>query len=242
MAQVEQKRLSYDYYWRKQKRKAVTELPKLATQANTAYRKAEKCYGRMLDYAKECGEALCAARKYFKARSPKWKRWLKGNFRGSYESAKIYMRISRKWPIVEEAKAKGFTATSIATVLKLLRYQKLAEQEGKKEPVDLSAGMTEKEKWESQWRQCIRRQFADEVKRLRRDELEILQEGFFHYFWPKWYRELRKVVARVTETPYEKPEVDANGVPYGDSWEELEEIKRVARRKLSKSRRSNKKP
>jgi hypothetical protein len=223
MAQAQQKRLSYNYYWRKQNKKAGTELPKLAAQANTAYRKAEKCYGRMLDYARECGDALCEARKYFRIRSPKWKRWLKANFKGSYDSAKVYMRIARKWPIVQQAQAKGFTADSIATVLKLLRYQKLAEQQGKGEAVDLSVGMTEQEMRESQWRQCIRRQFADEVKRLSTDELWNLMEGFEHYFWPKWYRVLRKEVVLATDTPYEKPDVDANGVPYGDSWEELEE-------------------
>lgn len=264
----EQKQFSYGTFWKKQNAKAPKELPKLADKANKFHNLALDARRDALRYAKECGDALCEARKFFRVKGSgphKWKDWLKRNFSGpgkSYETVKLYMRISRKWddPRIKEARQGGLSVDTMTKFLRLLQNRPDAGKgpdigtDAKNEEADigkpteigkkgrdLSEGMTEREKKMSMMCQELRREcFGTELERLTWTELETMIKAW-DWFWPKWYRDVRKTVCQVLEySPYPSGQQDDNGEPYNDSEEEIDAKMRKHVRNLNARRKRTK--
>lgn len=205
----------------------------MSTRPNELYRKSKTLEVGMLMAAKKCGDMLRDIRKIV----GRWrfKQWVYNNFENrSYETASAYCRISENWddPIIKDAMARG-VVTSINKYLTLLRETKKREQ-------DPTENWTDKQKMASMMKDWLRKRFAEQIKTLQPNELELLSIEFEGYFWPKWYRALRQEVVCVEQTPYPEKQKDNNGVPYGDSIEEHEERKRAVRRKTVKSGHSSK--
>lgn len=253
-AKQEQKQLSYETFWKKQNAKAPKELPKLADKANGAYRKSIATWRRSLQYAKECGDALCEARKFFRTKGSgprRWKVWLKQNFDASYESAKVYMRVSRKWddPRIKEVRQGKMSPKSIAGFLRLLNYQKNADDKqaeiGKpteigKKTRDLSEGMTDEDKKKSMLRQELRRNlFGRDLERLTIRELELMIVEWETYLWPKLHREVRTILPLLKNNPYllDQPE----GPFDYETDEETEAINAMMRRTVRNRNQKRKK-
>lgn len=256
-AKQQEKRIGYRRYWERQRKKFVAEGPKLADKANKLHKLAIEARRDALRYAKECGDALCEIRKYFpvKGSGPrKWKDWLSRNFYGpgkSYETVKVYMRISRKWndPRIKAARLGELSPKSIAGFLRLLNYVKNAEDEeaeGKEAgKVDWGlppSGPNEKDRM-SMMRQELRRElFGEQLKRMTEQELNILIEGWDSYFWPKWYRDVRSLTSQVLKhNPYllqRMQWVDVEDGPVEDNEEEINARMRRMARQMSQKRLS----
>jgi hypothetical protein len=59
--------------------------------------KAEELEGRALEYYKEAGDRLIAAKERVKAQGGKWEEWLEANFKFTARTATNYMRIASEW-------------------------------------------------------------------------------------------------------------------------------------------------
>lgn len=70
-------------------------LDDLAARANEAHRKAEGAAVSALEYAREAGEHLAAAKA--QCRHGEWLPWLEANFEGSRWTATNYMRLAERW-------------------------------------------------------------------------------------------------------------------------------------------------
>jgi hypothetical protein len=79
-----------------------------AEKANKYHELSKKSWRRALRHAEAAGSALCRARKLHRKRGT-WTPWLRENFKGSVETARIYMRVHRQWktPEVREARKRG---------------------------------------------------------------------------------------------------------------------------------------
>lgn len=97
---------------------AETSLP-LATRINALHHEVEEHKNRMLMKARAAGELLLEAKDTVK--HGKWEAWLEANFVGSGRTARAYMRIARRWDVIE-AKRQSAADLSIAAALKLVRY------------------------------------------------------------------------------------------------------------------------
>ena len=206
--------------------KGIYALPKLAKIANRYHREANHAWYNALDYARASGRALVKARSFFPVRGGGWKKWIEDNFDASYETAKVYMRIARKWddPRLEEARTSGINVNSIVKVLQILKYQKLRDS--------IEEKFTEKEAKVDMARDYIRKMFAEKLrKEVSRSELMVLvEDDVFDYLWKKLYAGLRNIICQILE--YD---------PYEDK-EKVERVKQIVRQKvkeaLNKGRRS----
>lgn len=172
-------------------------IPKLFDEANKHHKEACAAWRGALENARKSGEALVKARSYFPMRSRKWRKWVEDNFDGakSYETAKVYMRIARKWddPRLVAARESGMKINSIVSVLRVLKYQRLKDEDTAKNlsPKEAIASMADA------GRDILRKDFAEKLRNLSLVELEILTEGFELYFWPRLYTKLRDTVCAV---------------------------------------------
>ncbi len=245
-AQQEQKRLGYRTYWQKQNAKAPVELPKLATKANTAYDKSLTLWQRSLQYAKECGDALCEAKTYFrvKGKGPlKWKQWLSRNFYGpgkSYETVKVYMRISKKWddPRLKAARRAGLSPKSIAGFLRLVTNKPSAEDRDslKIGSRKQSAPLTEKDVLSALQYELRVNLFGRDLKRLNRQQLETMIAEWDMFLWPKWSRDIRSVAVQVLRyNPYLLGSSDGPSYDIDEEEEDSRMRETVSRKKRPKS-------
>ncbi len=81
------------------------KLRELAEQANQHLRESKMAWRGALEHAKQAGDALLEARR-ITGKYGKWGRWVRNNFDGSMETARVYMRIARNWnhPLVKKAR------------------------------------------------------------------------------------------------------------------------------------------
>ncbi len=167
-------------------------IPKLFDKANKHHQEACTAWRGALEHAQKSGEALVKARSYFPMRSRKWRKWVEDHFDASYETAKVYMRIARKWddPRLVAARKSGINTNSIVSVLRVLKYQQLKDE-------DTAKNLSPKEAKASMARDDLRKDFAEKLRNLSLVELEILTEGFELYFWPRLYTQLRDTVCSV---------------------------------------------
>jgi hypothetical protein len=210
------------------------KVQRLGDKANEYYRKARDHEGAFLIYAKRCGKELKAI--YDTVGRWHFKRWVRRNFEGkSYETANLYINLCKHWedPAIVTGRAKGIIR-SLGAFRRVLRESKPEDQSAGKivdEPETAESEALERRKeTAAALRRYAKGYFAEAIKNLQIYELDILVTVFIEYFWPKWYRILRKAVCEA-EGPYPKPERDVMGEPYGDSWEEHEAIKEAVRGK-----------
>jgi len=99
-------------------------ISKLFGIANKYHQNVCTSWRGALEHARKSGEALVKARSYFPKRSREWRKWVVDHFDASYETAKVYMRIARKWddPRLVVARKTGMNLNSIVSVLRLLKY------------------------------------------------------------------------------------------------------------------------
>lgn len=206
-------------------RSAPTALPKLAKEANKYHHKAIKHWFGLAENARKSGEAINQARYYGLWKRGTWKKWLEDNFDGSYETAKVYMRIAKKWndPRLIEARKAGVTLDSINKILQVLS--------GKRNPDgSLNIKLTEAEFCSD----MIRKMFGEKLKtELSKDDIIILtQECVFEYLWDKWYLTIRDIVC--TALGYDPYEYEPKGSKFRDRWRQEEKMQRKVWRKLIK--------
>lgn len=166
--------------------------PKVKEQwkiANESHRKVQKAWRGALVYARKSGEALNDVRWLLQAwkrstgQRTGWKEWVKRNFEGSYETATVYIRIAKKWddPRVQEARNNGILKTSIKGFLDFLNCC------GKTNPNQLQMG--ESAKLQDMLRDGLRKGFAEALRELEKEELELLERSFWDK-WGKWRQEV----------------------------------------------------
>jgi hypothetical protein len=104
------------------------QLTAAMQEANEHYRTAQQTLGTWLEQVRDCGEALCRAKKLFgpqRGIRRTWRVYVRGNFDGkSLETAQDYMTVYREWdnPILQNARRAGVEITSIRRFMGLLRY------------------------------------------------------------------------------------------------------------------------
>lgn len=101
------------------------KLKQIAVIANDFHIKSARAYRKGLRFAKRAGDALCEAKKLQRKRGT-WQTWLDDNFKGSRETARIYMRLAKNWnnPEIKKARKDG-TIQSLATFLSFTRKSEL---------------------------------------------------------------------------------------------------------------------
>ncbi len=97
---------------------AETILP-LATRINALHHEVQTYETQMLLKARTAGELLLEAKDT--VLHGEWQDWLEANFEGSGRSARAYMRIARRWDVIQ-AKRQSTATLSISEALKLVRY------------------------------------------------------------------------------------------------------------------------
>jgi len=170
------------------RRSAPYVLPKLAKKANKYHEEAENHWKGMAENARKSGKALNKARYYGLWPRGKWKEWLIRNFDGSLETAKVYMRIAKKWedPRLEEARKLGVTLDSINKILEVLS--------GKR---NTDGTLNVKQSEVDYLRQGLREEFAKKLRtELTRDDIVIIGQNYvFDELWDKYfYPRIRKTV------------------------------------------------
>ena len=101
-------------------------LSTLAEQINAEHRQAVAALNDGLEHAHRGGELLRQA----KAQCPHggFSEWLRKNFEGSERTAQMYMRIAKRWPQIEEAKAQRIALLTYSGAIKLLTAPKPARK------------------------------------------------------------------------------------------------------------------
>lgn len=97
---------------------AGTILP-LATRINALHHEVEQHKTQMFLKARCAGELLLEAK--HTVLHGEWQDWLETNFEGSGRTARAYMRIARRWDVIQ-AKRQSTANLSISEALKLVRY------------------------------------------------------------------------------------------------------------------------
>ena len=151
----------------------------LKNKANQHHKEASCAWQGALEHARKCGEALNKIRwETDNWKKVGWKRWLNSNFDASYETAKVYIRIARKWndPRLEAARNKGVVLKSIKSVFDILQGRPSSDSSQKSpNPNNVVASIC---------RQDLRKKFTDALRGLSKDEFLIF-ENAFDYYWKK---------------------------------------------------------
>ena len=99
----------------------VADPAPLAERINAYHHAAESHAGQVLANARAAGELLLEAKNT--VRHGEWLPWLEVNFDGSQRTAHAYMRVARRWPVIEAAANSQSTADlTIHEALQLARY------------------------------------------------------------------------------------------------------------------------
>ena len=79
---------------RQETKHSPAKLSRFAKVANENHGKVTKHWLGLANNARKAGEALAEAHSC--CPHGKWKKWLKDNFNGSYETAMVYIKIAKK--------------------------------------------------------------------------------------------------------------------------------------------------
>lgn len=116
------------------------DLPTLATAANAEHRAAEAAARSALEHARNAGELLLEAKG--QVEHGKWTAWIREHVEFAPRTARLYMRIARRWPELEAHTENG-NALPIREAAGLL-----AEPKAKKERDSTPDGIIEDpERW-----------------------------------------------------------------------------------------------
>lgn len=183
-----------------QNKTLIKQLKKKAIEMHRACKKAGTA---RLEYAQKCGEALNKLRWETDnwRRAPQehkkklgWHKYVPANFPFSVETANIYIRIHKKRddPRIVKARENDITIGSIAGFLRVLKGQADSKQ----------PSMTEREALSSMARQELRENFAQALRDLCYEELEVFVECFDEH-WEDWCK-------RIYDDACKKGEYDLN--------------------------------
>ncbi len=108
---------------------------RLAQEASTVHNAIRETMRTNLERAREAGSKLCKAKTLLKETleedngqgKVKWKKWLSKHFHASYETAVVYMRISRNWTKLYGPRATDPDLT-IEEALQILRHKRPQRQ------------------------------------------------------------------------------------------------------------------
>lgn len=144
----------------------------MVEQANGMHKTASSLLAQSLDKAREAGELLMEA----KRRVPykRWTTFLRKHFVSSVETARVYMRVARKWndPRIVDSKLGKMSPTSIKGFLDIVSNKPKSPDDQPTPVADVKAA--EKDAM----RQELRQSFGELLKRLDRTELKVLEEHF----------------------------------------------------------------
>ncbi len=98
---------------------AAEAILPLATRINALHHEVETHKTQMLLKARAAGELLLEAKDT--VLHGEWQDWLEANFEGSGRTARAYMRIARRWDVIQ-AKRQSTATLSISEALQLVRY------------------------------------------------------------------------------------------------------------------------
>ena len=148
-----------------------------------------KHQGEALLHAKQAGEALSKAKHRIRYR--KWGKFLREEFEGSKETARVYMRVARGWddPRIQEAKRGEMTPTSIEGFLAILRNK---PQVPPPKPAVLQQATA--------MCRSIRDQFLKRLNKLEPEELDVLGQSF-DGAWETMYEGLKSTCFFCMRTP-----------------------------------------
>lgn len=197
---------------------------RLASEANRHYRAARRAWKHYLDHAKTCGDALRELRLYVWSG---WKKWVRENLDFSYETAKVYMRISKNWnhPRIEQARREGITIDSIVTFFKLLQGRSLDPAV----PPSKSARGED----ESQFRYNLRQSFAQALKNLVLEELEQMDEHFDEY-WGRWYAQVYEDACNAMQDDLNTSLLECRAITER-GWKDEKSLSRAAARRQAEA-------
>ncbi|MBW8042451.1 MAG: hypothetical protein FVQ85_20985 [Planctomycetes bacterium] len=148
-------------------------IAKLTREANEHHREVKRHCQGLLKHACRCGDVLSNIRwKTANWKVEGWKSWCNSHLDFSYETAKVYMRISSTWgnPEMKEAREKG-GITSIAAYIKILSELR-ASKDKPMEPIRQLASMR---------RQYLRKQVTDWLSNKSPEESEVLESNIDCY-------------------------------------------------------------
>jgi len=156
-------------------------LPGLAKRANHHYQKSVCAWRGALKHALKCGKALNKAR-YYNWKRGVWKKWLEDHFDASYETAKVYMRIAKKWedPRLKEARETGIELKSIKSVLDILEGNR-ATSADMDLPDDEESQEPTKAMLLDSMRDEVRTKFAHMLHALCMEELQFMDANWDDY-------------------------------------------------------------
>ena len=197
------------------RQRAPYELPRLAKEANRYHKRAVQHYIGFLISARKSGDALLQARYFGLWKRGIWKKWLEDNFDGSYETAKAYMRIAKRWddPRLQEARRLGVTLDSINKVLQILSGRRNVDG-------TLNSKTTEVDSVREQ----MRKRFGELLQNLSEDELMVFNEDFDDYWEFLYHRiynntckilgfDLNEFLVQLYEGATTDSEGDGDGTP-----------------------------
>jgi len=178
-------------------------LDELADDANDYLDKFRSSLRTTIFHANDAGEALNTAKRYLKylknrsKKAPNFCDWLKKNFKGSHETANIFMRINRHWEVCLKPIVLCRDLT-IAQAVDILRaYEKALKQEIKgtqKEGTEAEKSQEERDEEQAEmrldhlrqrattiWKKWLHRVSPSELKFIVEDDERCLQHGLFQY-------------------------------------------------------------
>jgi hypothetical protein len=197
----------------------------LVRKINGLHEDVLSSFRRSLRNAKEAGDALVEAKKKY-GQYGKWKDWIKTHFKASYQTAHVYMTISKGWKQLDKL-AKG--SEEFSSIDKALEYLRQLRNNGS--PVRFTNDdLTEKEKQLASLRRSLNNILRDEIKQetqqwmewtpeelaylttypelkaslLRetlKDSLKAIKEPFFK----ELHTRIKQVVEQQPESPEEAP-------------------------------------
>jgi hypothetical protein len=196
------------------------KLKTLAQQANIHHHQVNKAWLGALDHAYQSGSLLIQAKKILK--HGQWANWLERHFEGSYETAKVYIRIAKEWdnPRLVAARENEESLNSIKAVLKMLRNPKTKKLSPEHEMFEELDRIEDEEEVE-EVRKEAQKKLKTKLSGMHPLEILILRE-IWDDCWGRFYAHLKKALRkRLKFNPYVHEIKD-------------EEEKRQAQRKLKK--------
>jgi hypothetical protein len=159
----------------------------LTEKANELHRKVGPACRSALKYARECGDVLVSLRKEFPLHGKTWRLHIEEHFDASYETARIYMRIAKKWadPRLVETPRHGLVLKSVKQVFSISKCE--PNPNGGQSPDKPAPATT---------RQDIRQGFVEALQQLSSYELELFATEF-NYYWVKIRKMLYRDTSRV---------------------------------------------
>lgn len=153
----------------------------LRDKANEYHSQARSAWGDFLEHARKSGACLNKLRPYFRRT---WKKWVRKNFNGSYETVKVYCRIAREWedPRLLEARRKGVELKSINGVLNILRNKPLKPQQPPEDKIKVEM-----------CRQELYKLITQEIKKMPFDVMEVFFNNFENV-WDGFFIRFKKYV------------------------------------------------